>query len=98
MTMLARVATWEGGTADGINGASEEMRSNIAQGPPPGMKSAGFMMLADAEGGRVIMIGLFETADDLAEAEGVLKEMNPPDGLGDRTGTAVYEVVAEARM
>ncbi len=96
--MLARVATWEGGTAESITSASEEMRSNVAQGPPPGMKSAGFTMLADAEGGRVMMIGLFETADDLAEAEGVLKEMNPPDGLGDRTGTDVYEVVADVRM
>jgi hypothetical protein len=96
--MLARVATWDGGSADAIRAASEEMRSNIAQGPPPGMKSAGFMMLTDPEGGRVMMIGLFETEEDLRGAEAVLAEMNPPDGLGNRAGTDIYEVAAEARM
>lgn len=55
--MLARVATWEGGTAEGIRAASEQMRSNIAQGPPEGLKSTGFTMLTDADGGRVIMVG-----------------------------------------
>ena len=46
--MLARVTTWEGGTADGIRAASEE-RSNISQGPPPGLKSTGLNMLVDPE-------------------------------------------------
>ena len=96
--MLARVATWEGGSADGIREASEQMRSNISQGPPAGVTSSGFMMLTDPEGGRVIMIGLFESEEDLRSSEAALKEMNPPDGLGSRTTTDVYEVAAEARM
>jgi hypothetical protein len=96
--MLARVATWEGGSADGIRAASEQMRSNISQGPPAGVTSSGFMMLTDPEGGRVIMIGLFESEEDLRSSEAALKEMNPPDGLGSRTTTDVYEVAAEARM
>jgi hypothetical protein len=96
--MLARVTTWEGGTADGIRAASEQMRSNVAQGPPPGVKSTGFTMLADAEGGRVLMIGLFESEDDLRDSEAALKEMNPPDGLGDRTSTDVFEVATDVRM
>jgi len=74
------------------------MRSNVAQGPPPGMKSSGITMLADAEGGRVIMIGLFENEDDLREGEVVLAGMNPPDGLGTRTSVEIYEVIADARM
>jgi hypothetical protein len=96
--MLARVTTWEGGTPDGIRTASEQMRENVAAGPPPGLKSAGFTMLADAESGRVLMIGMFETEEDLRASESVLKEMNPPEGLGSRTGTDIYEVAAEARM
>ena len=96
--MLARVATWEGGTADDIRAASEQMRENVAQGPPPGMKSAGFSMLVDPDGGRVMMIGLFDTQEDLRVAETVLAEMNPPDGLGNRVGTDVYEVAADVRM
>ena len=96
--MLARVGVWEGGTAESIQAASEEMRSNVAQGPPPGLKSSGFTMLADAEGGRVVMIGLFENAEELAEGELVLAEMNPPEGLGTRTSVDVYEVIADVRM
>jgi len=96
--MLARVTTFDGGTADGIRAASEDMRSKIGQGPPPGVKSAGITMLADAEGGRVLMIGLFAGEEDLRASEEVLEQMSPPSGLGARTSVEVYEVAAEARM
>jgi hypothetical protein len=96
--MLARVTTWEGGTADSIRGAAEDMRGRVGSGPPPGVKSSGFMLLTDAEGGRTLMVGLFANEDDLRESEAALKEMNPPEGFGSRTGTDVYEVSAEARM
>jgi hypothetical protein len=96
--MLARVTAWEGGTAEGIRVASEEMRSNVSQGPPPGVKSTGLTMLADPEGGRVLMIGLFETEEDLHESEAALKQMNPPDGLGERGPIDIYEVVADVRV
>jgi hypothetical protein len=96
--MLARVTTWEGGTAEGIRAASEEMRSNVSQGPPPGVKSTGLTMLADPEGGRVVMIGMFETQEDFQDREAALKQMNPPDGLGNRGPIDVYEVVTDVRM
>ena len=96
--MLARVTIWEGGTADGIRAASEEMRSNISQGPPPGVKSTGLTMLIDPEGGRVLMIGLFANEEDLRESEAALKQMNPPEGLGSRGAIEVYQVAAEVRM
>lgn len=96
--MIARLATWTGGTPEGIREASEQMRSNIADGPPPGLKSNGFTMLADPEGGRVLMIGLFESEQDLRDSEAVLKEMNPPEGLGTRNEPEIFEIVVEARM
>jgi hypothetical protein len=96
--MLARVATWEGGTADGIRSAAEEMRSRIGQGPPEGVKSSGFTMLVDAEGGKVMMIGLFASDSDLRDSEAALKELNPPAGFGNRTGTEIFDVGAEVRM
>jgi hypothetical protein len=96
--MLARVTRWEGGTAEGIRAASEDMRSNISQGPPPGVKSTGLTMLADAEGGHVLMIGLFASQADLRDSEPALKEMNPPDGIGTREATEVFEVAADVRM
>jgi hypothetical protein len=96
--MLARVTTWEGGSADDIRAAAEEMRSNVASGPPAGMKTSGFTMLTDAEGGRVLMVGLFDSEEDLRDSESVLKQMNPPPGLGSRTATEIYEVATEVRM
>jgi hypothetical protein len=96
--MLARVATWEGGTAEEIRGAAEQMRSNMGAGPPPGLKSTGFTMLVDPEGGRVMFIGLFPSEDDLRESESVLAQMDPPEGMGTRTAVDVYEVAAEARL
>ena len=96
--MLARVTTWEGGTADGIRAAAEEMRSNVSLGPPPGVKSAGLTMLLDPEGGRVMMIGLFESENDLVESEVALKEMDPPEGMGSRGPVEVFKVAAEVRM
>jgi hypothetical protein len=96
--MLARVTTWEGGSPDGIRAVSEKMRANLPLGPPPGMKSNGLTMLADPEGGRVLMIGIFETAADLRESEPALAAMDPPEGIGSRTAVDVYEVVADVRI
>jgi hypothetical protein len=55
-------------------------------------------MLVNPEGGRVLMIGLFASEEDLQAGEQVLKDMNPPEGLGTRTSLEVFEVGAEARM
>ncbi len=96
--MIAHVSTWEGGTAEGIRAAAEEIRSNLSLGPPAGLKSTGLTMLVDPEGGRVLMIGLFATEADLRESEPVLEQMNPPEGLGSRTAVDIYEVGAEARL
>jgi hypothetical protein len=96
--MLARVTTWEGGTADGIRAAAEEIRSNVSQGPPQGVTSTGFTLLVDPDGGRALMIGLFASEDDLRSSEPALKQMSPPQDLGSRTATEVYEVGAEIRM
>jgi hypothetical protein len=96
--MLARVTTWEGGSADGIRAAAEDMRSRIPSGPPEGLKSTGITMLVDPDGGRMLMIGLFATEDDLRESEPVLQAMDLPDGIGKRMSVDVYEVAAEARM
>ena len=96
--MLARVTTWEGGTADGITAAAEELRSRMSEGPPTGVKSTGLTLLVDPDGGRVLMIGLFASEDDLKESEAALRQMNPPDGIGNLAATDVYEVGAEVRM
>lgn len=37
--MLARVTTFEGGTADGVRAAAEQLQSDIPSGPPEGAGS-----------------------------------------------------------
>jgi len=96
--MLARVTTFEGGTADGIRAAVEQLRSDITQGPPPGVKSNGLTVLVDPDRGRVMMIGMFAGEADLRASESALEEMSPPEGTGKRTSLDVYEVGADVRM
>jgi hypothetical protein len=96
--MLARVTTFEGGTADGIRAALEQLRSDIPKGPPPGLKSNGLTVLADPDGGRVMFIGLFASEEDLRASESTLEEMSPPEGTGKRSSVDVYQVEADVRM
>jgi hypothetical protein len=96
--MLARVTTFEGGSAEGIRAAGEQMRANMGEGPPEGIKSTGVTMLIDPDGGRVLFIGLFATEDDLRSSEATLEAMDPPEGMGTRSSLDIYEVAAEARL
>jgi len=96
--MLARVTTFDGGTADGIRAAVEQLQSDIPSGPPEGVKSTGLTMLFDADRGRVLFIGLFANEDDLRASEPALEAMSPPEGTGKRSSVDIYEVGADARM
>jgi hypothetical protein len=96
--MLARVTTFEGGSAEGIRAAGEQMRANMGEGPPEGIKSTGVTMLVDPDGGRVLFIGLFASEDDLRSSEAALRAMDPPEGMGARSSVDIYEVAAEARL
>ncbi len=95
---LARVVTFEGGTADGIRAALEQLKTDIDKGPPEGVKSTGLTFLVDPDGGRAMFVGLFASEDDLRESAAVLEEMSPPEGMGTRSSVDVYEVGADVRM
>jgi hypothetical protein len=95
---LARVVTFEGGTADGIRGAVEQLQTDIATGPPEGVKSTGLTFLADPDGGRAMFVGIFASEADLRESEATLEQMSPPPGMGTRSSVDVYEVGADVRM
>jgi hypothetical protein len=96
--MLARVATFEGGTEEGIRRAMEQLQSDLPKGPPEGVKSSGLTVLVDGAGGRVMFIGLFANEDDLRASEAALEQMSPPEGAGSRSSVDVYEVGADVRM
>jgi hypothetical protein len=96
--VVARVSTFEGGTADGIRAAAREMDERVGEGPPEGVKSTGLTMLVDPDGGKVMMIGLFASENDLRDSEAALEQMNPPQGLGSRSSVETFELAAEVRM
>jgi len=96
--MLARVTTFEGGTADGVRAAVEQLQSDARSGPPPGVKSDGLTMLFDANGGRAMFIGLFASEEDLRASEAALEAMSPPEGAGTRSSVDIYEVGVDVRM
>ncbi len=95
--MLARVESWEGGSAEAIRTASEDIRARMRSGPPDGVKSAGFTMLVDPDAGRTLMIGLFDSEDDLRASEPALEAMSAPEGIGRRAAVDIYTVVGEVR-
>ena len=97
---LARVVTFEGGTAEGIRAAADQVNSDIQSrgGPPEGVKSSGLTFLVDPDGGRVMFVGIFANEDDLRSSEATLNAMDPPEGMGHRGSVAVYEVGADIRM
>ncbi len=96
--MYARVARFQGGSAEGLRAAGEEIASRVATGPPEGVPSVGFTLLIDPNGGQSLAIGLFETEADLKAGDAVLNEMSPPgEGMGTRGAVEVYEVAVDMR-
>jgi hypothetical protein len=96
--MYARVAKWEGGSADAIRESIERIQSESQSGPPEGVPSTGFTFLTDPDAGRVLAIGLFETEEDLRKGHETLEQMSPPSPMGTRVSVETYEVAADIRL
>jgi hypothetical protein len=96
--MYARVSTWEGTEAGAMREMTEMVQSS--DGPPPGVPSVGITVLYDEGSKRAIVIGLFETEEDLRKGDEALKAMDPPSGeaMGRHTSTDMYEVAVERRL
>ena len=96
--MYARVARWEGADAAGLERFAEML--NTVDGPPEGVPSSGIMLLADAENGRCLVIGLFATEEDLRAGDAALRAMDRPADApaGDISSVEFYEVTADREM
>ncbi len=94
--MYARVARWEGASAEALDQAAEGIRENAESGPPEGLPAKRLLLLQDKEGGRSMAITLFETEDDYRQGDATLDSMSPPgDGMGQRVSVDKYEVAIE---
>jgi hypothetical protein len=91
--MYARVARWEGGDPEALRESAAGIRERAAEGPPEGVPGKGFILLVDADAGRGLAIGFFETEEDLQTGDRALRAMDPPgDGMGRVTSVEMYEV------
>jgi hypothetical protein len=94
--MYARVARWEGASAEALDQAAAGIRENAESGPPEGLPAKGLLLLQDKEGGRSMAITLFESEEDYQQGDAKLNSMSPPgEGLGARVGVEKYEVAVE---
>lgn len=92
--MYARVATFDGGSPDQIREMVQGIQEQSESGPPEGVPATGFLLLHQADKGKVIAIGLFETEEDLEQGDATLNSMDPPvpGGLGQRASVEMFEV------
>lgn len=95
--MYARVARWEGLDREAIRRFAQMI--NSADGPPEGVPSSGILVLSDADNGRSLVVGLFDTEEDLRKGDEALKAMDrPPQAQGDISSIEFYEVTADRRV
>jgi hypothetical protein len=67
--------------------------------PPEGVPSSGIMVLNDSSSDAALVIGLFDTEEDMRTGDAALRAMNrPPEAKGQITSIEFYEVAAERRM
>lgn len=94
--MYARVATFEGAEAAGLQENIDQINEQAQSGPPEGVPATGFLFLVDRDAGKTVAISLFETEEDLRTGDATLNEMSPPAGsMGKRTSVEMYEVAIQ---
>jgi hypothetical protein len=69
-----------------------------SDGPPPGVDSTGFQLLADEAQGTALFIGFFETEQKMRDASEVFEQMDSSDTPGTRASVDLCEIKAEATM
>ena len=65
------------------------------EGPPVDIPAKGIQILHDPDQGTAVVIQLFETADDMAAAEGPLDAMDPGETPGTRASIDRCEIKVE---
>jgi hypothetical protein len=96
--MVARVATFEGGSNEELRRLNEERIGSGTMGFPEGMRRA--LVLGDGDAGRML-ISFFDDRDAVAAAEERFEAMGdefPEEVRGRRTSVRVYDVLFEQEL
>jgi hypothetical protein len=91
--MYARVVRFTDVDPDHL--AERLSEAEAREGPPVDIPAKRVQILHDSTQGTAIVIQLFETADDMAAAEGSLDAMDPADTPGTRASIDRCEIKAE---
>jgi hypothetical protein len=91
--MYARVVRFTDVDPDHLAGRVEEAEGR--DGPPVDIPAKSVQILHDPDQRTAVVIQLFETADDMAAAEGPLDTMDPGDTPGTRSSIDRCEIKAE---
>jgi hypothetical protein len=91
--VYARVTTFEHATA--IDETANQIRDSDR---PEGVPATDVYLMADRETGRVVVVTLFETKEDMQKGHETLSAMSPPGGgFGKRTSVDLLEVVVHMK-
>ena len=85
---LARVVSFDGVSASRV----EEMKQQIAAGPPDDIPAKEIVMLHDAEAEKSVVIVFFDSEEDYARGDATLSAMPADETPGTRTAVGKYEV------
>ena len=91
--MYARVVRFTDVDPEHLAGRLAEAQAR--KGPPVEIPAKGIQILHDADQRTAVVIQLFETAEDVAAAEGPLDSMDPADTPGTRASIDRCEIKAE---
>jgi hypothetical protein len=94
--MYARVVRFTNVDPDHL--ASRLAATEEREGPPVDIPAKQVQILHDADQRTAIVTQLFETADDMAAAEGPLDAMDPGDTPGTRASVDRCEIKVELNM
>jgi hypothetical protein len=91
--VYARVVRFTEVDPDHLAGRLADVESS--DGPPVDIPAKGIQILHDPDQRTAVVIQLFETANDMAAAEGPLEDMDPADTPGTRASIDRCEIKAE---
>lgn len=90
--MYARVVRFTDVDPDHLEG---RLAKTETEGPPVNIPATEVQILHDGDQRTAVVIQLFETADDMAAAEGALEAMDPADTPGTRSSIDRCEIKAK---
>ncbi len=70
-------------------------RIKAAEGPPKGVPATGIKVFHDEAQGTAIVLQLFDTAEDMQEADATFSAMDPSETPGTRASVDMCEIKAE---